>query len=188
MPAATTHRSSASPAAENSLDLCVDRPTTSEGGRPPSVWTLWARVGLLLEQPQTDQQGSASGTRSDGERCRDDRWSMTASLSFPCLNPCDFAAIPGIPSSASWPRIVDLQAFRDVLDEGATACHAEGRGFESHQPLLRKPALRAGFRRFRAGTARNSHANGSVMEARGRAVRVYADDVTRAGGLHSRGL
>jgi hypothetical protein len=35
----------------------------------------------------------------------------------------------------------DLQAFRGDLRGGATACHAEGPGFESHQPLLKRPAF-----------------------------------------------
>src|SRR6187399_3471034 len=30
----------------------------------------------------------------------------------------------------------------------ASACHAEGRGFESHQPLRTRSRSRAGFRRF----------------------------------------
>ena len=40
----------------------------------------------------------------------------------------------------------DLQAFRDDLRGGATACHAEGRGFESLQPLPKRPAFAGLFR------------------------------------------
>jgi hypothetical protein len=39
----------------------------------------------------------------------------------------------------------DLQAFRGDLRGGATACHAEGPGFESHQPLLKRPAFCRSF-------------------------------------------
>jgi len=35
-------------------------------------------------------------------------------------------------------------------------CHAEGRGFESHQPLFRTPARRAGVRGSGAGRADRS--------------------------------
>jgi hypothetical protein len=43
-----------------------------------------------------------------------------------------------IPPSAQQ-EPANLQAFRDDLQLGASACHAEGRGFESHQPLRGKP-------------------------------------------------
>ena len=42
-------------------------------------------------------------------------------------------------------EMLDLQAFLHPRCRRSTACHAEGRGFESLQPLLRKPAHRAGF-------------------------------------------
>jgi len=44
-----------------------------------------------------------------------------------------------------------LASSDTALPEGWCNCHAEGRGFESHQPLRRKPARGAGFRVFGAG-------------------------------------
>jgi len=43
---------------------------------------------------------------------------------------------------------VDLQAFRVLDENAASACHAEGRGFESHQPLSERPAFAGLFREW----------------------------------------
>src|SRR5947208_25389 len=42
-------------------------------------------------------------------------------------------------------RIRPETALASVYAEFADDCHAEGRGFESHQPLSRSPANREGF-------------------------------------------
>jgi hypothetical protein len=60
------------------------------------------------------------------------------------LTPGISRAIPGSPSrrqARRYSRI--LQAFRGDLRGGATACHAEGRGFESRQPLQKAAICRS---------------------------------------------
>jgi hypothetical protein len=41
----------------------------------------------------------------------------------------------------AWQEAIDFQVFRDDPWPIASACHAEGRGFESLQPLSRRPAF-----------------------------------------------
>jgi hypothetical protein len=73
---------------------------------------------------------------------------------------------------------VDLQAFRGDLRAGATACHAEGRGFESLQPLSEKPCICGAF------CARSARPASPFEGSFGRVRFQSGDPPSRPGGEH----
>ena len=84
----------------------------------------------LVDRPRRWRAGSA---RSGTPPCAASTTSLpTASSTKRWIQPPEVAAI--------------LFAFADVAQLArASACHAEGRGFESHHPLLTKAPLKVGF-------------------------------------------
>src|SRR6202021_551854 len=67
--------------------------------------------------------------------------------SIPVVAPHGPSACPGLAGSTD--ILGRLAAVAQLAR--ASACHAEGRGFESLQPLDQKPRSRAGFRRSGVG-------------------------------------
>jgi hypothetical protein len=71
----------------------------------------------------------------------------TPSLSVHCLNPCYLRTIRGrLARRPAGRNRLFCRHFLRPLRHGATACHAEGRGFESLQPLPKRPSFPGLFR------------------------------------------
>jgi hypothetical protein len=73
----------------------------------------------------------------------------------PCLTPgspfgpqtvVNRRELPGHGYGTRAPETATLQAVCDQVPPSRSACHAEGRGFESHQPLRKRPAFAGLFR------------------------------------------
>jgi hypothetical protein len=68
-----------------------------------------------------------------------------ANCPFIVLTPGNSAQFLERKRAVQVPGNADLQAFLDPRCRRSTACHAEGRGFESLQPLRERPSIRRSF-------------------------------------------
>ena len=95
------------------------------------------------------------GTPKDGYRRVPRRARQRAGRVHPCLTPgspfgpqtvVNRRDLPGHSHGTRAPEAATLQAVCDQVPSLRSACHAEGRGFESHQPLSKRPASAGLFR------------------------------------------
>jgi hypothetical protein len=111
---------------------CVDRAPVGPG-------RMSLRVIARARSPLARSGGARSRRSTD---CRQlPHWSL------PCLNRCDFAAIPGKPS---WRSRAGIRGFAGISGRfgGVSNClPCRGRGFESLQPLQERPAFAGLFAR-----------------------------------------
>ena len=155
---------------------------TSGAKRPPSIWDGNRSASAVVAGAARNPADARSRRGSTGPN-------GLVAVRPPSASPivCSLSKPPVSPHN-SWnasvrsmqPETPICRRFCIPRCRRSTACHAEGRGFESLQPLRSKPAPRAGFR-FSAH--RRSNAGGPL---RSTAADVLAAPSERDGGATAR--
>ena len=135
----------------NSISASVRRPGRPCRARPSPATTAAAAATATARTPRVAARPIELGT-ADRRRCASVPWRARPAGELPrrCRDPRRLA--PSVTSASQGARAI-LGARAAVAQLArASACHAEGRGFESLQPLVTKAPLLAGF--FFVRTAR----------------------------------
>jgi hypothetical protein len=135
--------------------------------------------GLATSYAHSAPPRTRRSTTHNRERVSDLEPDSTGPARVPirCPNPRGFPVKAGEPSSHLLARTPPVSSdFVYGIGAARSACHAEGRGFESHQPLPRRPAFAGLFRGSRRlvrvrRRAPNGYPGGQIARERLRTCR-----------------
>ena len=116
-----------------------------DSGRPRRVPGIARRrpvVAGAARKPADARSRAGSARTKWPPRCQSGR-RPHRSLSVHCLNPRYLRIIPGTQACVQAPGNADLQGFLHPRCRRSTACHAEGRGFESLAALKKASICRS---------------------------------------------